>query len=174
MANFERLFHFEKFVPNLGNNRELLTDQLTLDLAVGLTKVQLRAFARGPKEANEAPAGSLSVDEAQLQGSALELARIRLQNEAFKTKLAELWGPYVKMGPGNHSVEGVPITSLRDYLSLVVDQPGIFNLIELREEVMRLNSVEGTRALFSDAPAGGSTSTRRPSVGLEGSQTGVH
>jgi len=166
MANFERLFHWESFTPNLGNNRELLADQLTLEIAVGMTKVELVSFLKGPVTARGPIEAAVVGDEAAAE------VKTKQNDDAYVARLAEAWAPFVRLGPGNHSVNGKPLTGLTDYLGTVLEQPGIFNFIELQQEVTRLNSVEGTRALFSAPPAGGFISTVPKSSAPAGSQTG--
>jgi hypothetical protein len=165
MANFDRLFHWETFAPNIGDNRALLSDQLTLELAVGLTKTELRRFQKGPNVLRdlkfEAIAGSPGVEEIEA-GVWDKVADL----------LAVEWGQFVRLGPGSHSMNGKPIAALRDYLRFVLEQPGAYNVMEIVREVQRLNAVEGTRALFSAPPAGVTTSTSTAADGRGGSQTG--
>ena len=150
MANLERLAHWEPFAPNLGNNLELAPEQqFGLEIACGVTKLEVMGFV-------------------EALGRAAELGN----DSAMCTALASAWGPFVRVAPGQHSINGVTIATLADYLGVVSEQPGLYSLLELHREMRRLNSVTGTRALFSGPPAGGATSTVRPSVAPAESQTG--
>lgn len=167
MANFERAFHFESFVPNLGDNRELRADQLTLQLACGMTKLELQRFKDAPKALKGISLES-PTDAADLE--AMEVAFWEKSSDVLAAK----WEPFVRLGPGNHSLNGKPLATLRDYLRFAVEQPGAFSVIELINELTRLNSIEGTRALFFPLPAGGSTSTAPRNTAPAESQTGGH
>ncbi len=184
--NLTRLWHWQRFVPHIGDNLELTADQLTLELAVGLTKVELAGFHRAQFDAR-------NTDEREVVKVLLAEARAQLETEfpmeaqkelrtrvdaavaamdaAYVARLAIAWAPFVRLGPGSHSLNGKPLANLADYLGFINSQAGRYNLLELVEELQRLNSVEGTRALFSDAAAGGNTSTRPPSTAPSGNQT---
>lgn len=184
MAN-HRLIHWQRFAPNLGTNLELLTDQLTIEVAVGLSKKDLAAFDRAISAAH---AGPELVDVERLHGEwksrpsttteeeataflvRLEDANAK-QEAAYATKLAAAWAEFVRIGPGNHSINGEPLTCLGDYIRFVCGQAGRFNFIELQAEVARANSVEGTRALFYAPPSGGRSSTQPQNGAKPGSPT---
>ncbi len=136
-----RLWHWQKFFPNVGNNLELREqDQLYLEVAVGLSKVELKR---------------LSEAIGDLEG---------LTFEAGAKQLADAWRPFVRLAPGAHTLEGKPLASIDDYIGAVITQPGLFNLMELSAEAGRLNSIRGTQALFSQRLAGGGASTSKPST----------
>ena len=186
MANLNRI-HFESFTPNLGDNRQLVTDRLELSLAVGMTKEELKAFARAVPESLDIPekdAVAAAIEELKalppetLVDSAAWLDPSRRLDEAVAAqgaaamqKLALAWAPFVKFS-GQHTLDGQPCTTLAEYLGFVFAQAGRFNFLEIQDEVRRLNSVEGTRALFSDAQSGRTTSTSTAAGGPGGSQTG--
>ncbi len=183
--DFTRLWHWQRFEPNLGDNLEVPEPaRLYLEVAVGLTKVELTAFLRGPIEADGTPEqaaiaafwadvpaseSGLKVIDGETSKRLDELKTKR--DTAYAVKLASLWSPFVKLGPGQHAINGKPLTGLVDYLAFVGTQAGRFNLLEIVEEVQRHNSVAGTRALFSSAPFGGPTGTRPPSGAKEGNAT---
>ncbi len=184
MAN-HRLIHWQRFAPNLGTNLELLTDQLTIEVAVGLSKTELAAFDRaigashaGPELVEverlhaewKATAASINEEGATAFLAQLEAANAK-QEAAYATKLAAAWAEFVRIGPGDHSINGEPLTCLGDYLRFVCGQAGQFNFIELQAEVARANSVKETRALFSPAPSGGRSSTPPQNGAKVGSPT---
>ncbi len=90
----------------------------------------------------------------------------------YAAKVAAAWAPFVRIGPGSHNINDKPITTLADYLEIIRSQAGRYSLIELRNEVERLNSVRGTLELFYEPPAGGPTGTRGARTATTGSQTG--
>ncbi len=159
MANFEKAFHFERFVPNLGNNLELSpSDQLALLLATGLTKMDMATFGKGMKTAFKAPIVEL-VTPPELPAEEAVEAKLSALYDQRADLLAGCWGPYAKLERAGHSIEGRPVSTLRDYIRALIEQPGFYALIEMASEVRRLNSVEGTNELFSDALSGGSFGT---------------
>lgn len=155
MATFAKAFHFERFVPCLGNNRDLSpTEQLAIEIATGMSKTDMAAFAKGWAAAFEPPADP-PADETPETAVARSAAHLDHQSETLATH----WGAFVKLERGGHSIEGVEVNNLRAYLRVFIDQPGGYSLLELSREVYRHNSVDGTRALFSAARSGGSVGT---------------
>lgn len=155
MANIPKAFHFERFVPNLGENRQMPpAEQLALELATGMSKTDLNAFTKAWRAAfalsAEAPAEE-TPEAAEVRESALLDSR--------SDSLGAGFGQFVKLERGGHTLDGMPINNLRDYLRALMDQPGGYALLELYREVRRLNSVDGTQALFSSALSGGSAGT---------------
>ncbi len=96
---------------------------------------------------------------------------VEKREAAYAARMADAWAPFVKLGPGPHSVNGKPLVTLGDYLAFVLAQAGQFNFVELQEEVRRLNSYTGTRALFSNALVGGRISTPTSASAKAASQT---
>lgn len=179
--NFTRSWSWERFVPNLGENRILApAQQLVLELGVGLTHVELDAFRKGVERAYEvvvehspgAKAAALKRrSERSDEEKALVAAAEAVQLDAMAGALAEAWAPYARMGPGQHAINGKPLASLRDYLRVGFEQRGLTLILEVQEEVKARNSVEGSIALFSARRSGGSASTAAPSSGATGHQT---
>lgn len=186
MANLSRT-HWQRFEPDLGDN--LQTDpsnRLFLEVADRMTKVELHDFTDALARSFEVPeqaalAGLVKDWEARRDTLTAELvvdftARLTeaaaARDAAYVAKLAEAWAPFIRLGAGEHAIDGKPLAGLGGYLAFVHGQAGRFNFLELQHEVQRLNSVEGTRALFSEPPAGGPSSTPRASAAKEGSQTG--
>jgi len=178
VPNFD-LIHWERFAPNLGNNRQLVeSEQLTLELAVGMTKVQLSDFFRALtdsvstpeqaevdrllKELGDDPGKTLEAMTTEAKAAAETALReaSEKRDAAYAAKLSVAWAPFARLAPGDHHINGQPLKSLANYLHFVRSQAGRYNFIEIQDEVTRLNSVEGSRALFSDAPSGGRSSTR--------------
>lgn len=182
MANFERLFHWERFAPKLANNRELPErEQLALELATGLSVLELQDFSLAVSKAATVARDSVTVPERPDKDATAEqvdafVTASRAALEQFRAAqvaaLTPLWTPYIRLAPGKHTLDGKPLTSLADYLGAVMQQPGLFNFLELQREVKTLNSVDGTHALFSRALHGGSDSTDDQSSAPESNETG--
>lgn len=165
------LAHWERFVPNLGNNRKAAAgEQLALEIATGLTKMDLEAFQRfashlgAPVEIDQAEAARVAGERKEV----LEDVKARMYIAARAKKLAEQMKPFVRWVGGNHTINKQPVTGLEDYFRALLVQVGFYNWTELTHEVFRLNSFDGGIALFYEPPAGGSTSTP-PSQDQKGS-----
>jgi len=169
VANFERgLFHWERFVPQIANNRDLPTrEQLALEIATGLSVLEVETFTRanalaaasGGGEPPKAPGANATEEELRTYVAAAKAEMTRLRTEQA-ARLAPHWAPFVRLVPGSHTVNGKPIATLADYLELVLMQQGLFNFLEISNEVLALNSVSGAQSLFSRALSGGSDSTQ--------------
>lgn len=172
--NFERLWHWQPWAPNLGNNLELPEDQqLTIDIGVGLTKVELREAMESVNKMTSPFAMPIANAEGVFDEAATNEALL-VKFEKSADEMASGLSKFVRLGTGSHSINGKPLTNLRDYLRFCVEQPGAFGILELFREIAQLNSIDGTRALFLGPPAGGSTSTRHKNSEPEKNQTGGH
>lgn len=159
MANFEKAFHFRRFVPNIGNNKQLpQPDQLALELATGMTKVDVLAFNSGIRTSLKSVPPPFVAPEGMTPEAADE-AKANAVLDHRAGVLAGIWGPYVRLEHGGHTIEGRPVGNLGEYLRALIGQNGSFAIMEISNEVARLNSVDGTLALFSDALSGGSAGT---------------
>lgn len=174
--DLSRLYHFERFVPNVGNNHQLPEDeQLTFEVAVGLTKVELQGLQRlvSGDELRKTSDEALAAPRAEMKalresGATPDVLAAKADELAEAGAVAELDGyarriaaglaSYVRVGPGRHTVDGKALT-LESYLRATFEQPGFFNLSELTRELTRLNSVKGSAELFSAQRSGGSAST---------------
>jgi len=133
MAELTRTFKWEKFVPDLGDNRNL-EKPFFFEVASGLSKLEF-------KEAM----GIWS----QLAGTEADMC----------AKAAASLAPYVRLGSEPLSVSGQPITTLEAYLALTIEQPSMSGWMELAMAIKYLNSLDGTRELFFARPFGGFTFT---------------
>lgn len=167
-------FHWERYEPNIGDNLAAPPgERLWFELAVGMSFLDLKEFNRIPGTLRDsaAPVSKPSSETSEDINAHFEKTRAEANDKAADI-LSAGWAPFVRLGSGSHSVDGKPLTGLRDYLRFIIEQPGVYNIGELSKEMNRLNSVNGTRALFSEPPSGGSTSTPRPLAAPGGSQTG--
>lgn len=174
------LFHWERFEPRLGDNHSLPPEKrFFLEVACGLTKVQLKGCERAldfsklhldagavVEEAKKSKAEDESHEEA------LQRVGEQRMGELCIEQLARAWAPFIRIGAGQHTLDGKPVATLKDYLSAVIAQPGRFNVIELSKVLAQLNSVIGTHALFSERLSGGPISTVGPSTDAAAAATG--
>lgn len=166
-----RSFHYEVFVPNLGSNRKLPADQqLRLLLATGVTKKDLRIFEKAgqtaihPREVTAlALERSEKTDDANAALEAFGEALLEATYDLHAEKVAKIWGDYIQLERGGHTIDGRAVGTLEQYLAVIVRQPGLFNFIEIGKAFRTYNSAEGTFALFSNALSGGFTGMASPS-----------
>jgi len=148
MADLKRTYRWERYTPDLGDNREQPEGQrLELDVASALTGEQLAQYDAAVRDAFEAA-----------KQTPVELPAL----------LAAAFAPYVRL-VGSHTVEGKPVTNLGEYLGVVTSLSGVYNLRELAQVVRDFNSVGGTGELFSQRHSGGLRTTR---AGSAAPQTG--
>ncbi len=145
MAELSHLNRWERFSPDIGDNRSLKAP-FYLEVASGLPRVQLEAFSEGLTAA---------VEEAAAAGSEREKAEV----------YAKAFAPYVRMGREPLCIGGKAYPTLADYLELITSMAGSYNHLELGHAVRDFNSVAGTRRLFFERLSGGSTGTPSPSNG---------
>lgn len=178
MAILTRAYRWEKFHPDLGENLELApADRLTLEVASGLPPAVLAEWQRALAAAATDAAGVVQTsaqpeNEAAREAWAKEAAA--KVSAAFLDAVAAAYAPVVRL-VGSHSVAGRPVTTLREYLGLVVEETaghGGYSLTELRNEVVRLNSLGGQQELFFERRSGGSPSTAPRSAAKDSAKTG--
>ncbi len=140
-----RLFRWERYEPNIGNNRQLEpAGRFYVDLAVGLAKAQLADLAA-------------KYDAA-------------LKEKISSVPMAEAYGPFVRMGSEPLVYEGKPVATLAEYLALCEVPENACNLVELPRALLEANSVAGNSELFFERLSGGFTSTAASSNAPAGSQ----
>lgn len=145
MANLG-LIRWQKYAPDVGNNRELPShQQLVLEVAVGLTKLQLQSLRftlpltpAAPDETDEQKAAREAADEA----AGLDLA-------------ASVWGAFVRLKGDQHTVGDKKVSDLRSYLG-AVPATGVY---EVGRILRHLNSLTGAEELFSERSSGGLSTT---------------
>lgn len=150
------LFHWERFEPNIGDNRRLPADQrFFVEVACGLSKVELKAAKRALDFTNLSPNIADCTVKAQETKAEDETAEEALERVVFDAmnalsadRLADGWAPFFRMGNTPLTINSKAITNLREYLHCIIQQPGRYNIIELAKVLSRLNSVEGSRELF--------------------------
>lgn len=169
MGHLSNGYHWERFAPKIGNNLELrVEERIHLDIAVGLTVMELVDFHRALETLKDIPIGrtpGATEDQPKdINVAIAELGELLVHQMRPKAEaLAAAWGPFVRL-VGTHSIAGRAVATLGDYLLVGLGQVGVFNIVEIRQQVDNLNSIKGTRELFSDALSGGSSST-----GVQGS-----
>lgn len=158
MANLETLIRYQRFAPDLGANREL-EKPFFVELAVGMTKLQLKALADTVDTVDEKATGM--GDEEYLE-------------HAVK-KMADALAPYVKMGTEPLVVNGKRIETLSELLTLYATlASGPAAMLELSTALRWFNSIGGATALFFERLSGGSVSTTPRSGAQGGKQRAAH
>jgi len=151
MANLKRTYRWEKWAPNLGDNRELPeAERLHLELATGLTAAKLSEVAKAlrlvAEEKFQAPAKDTPAEslEAAVRSAADDM--LARQRRVIVAALSDV----VRVRGGPHHVDGKVLTSLEDYVALAQGfaDAGLLLLTELREALWAFNSVEGPDELF--------------------------
>lgn len=148
MAELTRTHRWLRYVPDLGDNRELPAP-FYLEVASGLTKVQLVEY-------HEALAA---------------WSKVKHEPEAFAAATTELLAPYVRMGREPLSVQGKPVEDLGAYVALGMEVMGESPVLELLRVVREYNELGGPKVLFSAPPSGGTSSTPATSTGRAGEPT---
>lgn len=136
MANLTRTYQWQRYVPDLGDNREL-PRPFFLRVASGLSLVQLAELETGFKGLDRP------------WESTAELA----------AHLALLFAPYVVFGDEPLTLEGKPIETLQGYLELIIGLAGQRAFLELFETIRSYNTFTAKDALFSGRPSGGNGTT---------------
>ena len=142
MANLTRRTRYKRWAPDVGENRELEGGPvLFLELAVDLTPAQL---------------SEMRAIIATIHGDSMDEFR-----ESAKAAYLAALGPYVRIHGGPHTVDGLPLATLEDYLSLVTlsASGGLDQLRELMAAFTSFNSATGPDELFSLRRSGGVRST---------------
>lgn len=134
MANLT-LNSWVRYVPNLGENRTL-DAPFYLEVKASLTKAQYADY----------------------------LEKFQAADKESAEALEGAFGGIVRMGTEALSVDGKPVSTLREYLELVAQQKGAELLFELVGAITWYNSVEGAGKTFSERLSGGwfSTATNAP------------
>jgi len=156
MATLKSRIRWKKWAPDLGENRTLEGGPaLYLELATDLTAQQLDEVGETLTAAGEF---------------------VRTRDElvaAMRTRFSAALGPYVRVHAGPHTVDGLPLATFDDYLSLVTQTAGLgaAQLRELHAALVSFNSVTGPDELFSLPRSGGVRTTDARSNDAAGSPT---
>lgn len=150
------LFHWERFEPNIGDNRALPVDQrFFLEVACGLSKVEMKQAKRAidftslsPNVAECTALAQESKAEDETHAEALERVVFEQVNELSALKISDGWSRFFRMGTVSLTIDGKPIENLLGYMRCIIQQEGRYNVIEMAKTLARLNSVEGSRELF--------------------------
>lgn len=144
MAELKRRTRWKRWAPDLGENRELEDGPvLFLELATDLTPAQLTELAAVLAERGEPTTSREGLVE------------------ALKARYVAALGSYVRVHDGPHTVDGAPLATFDDYLSLVTASAGlgIQQLADLQLALVRFNSIEGPDELFLPRLSGGARTT---------------
>lgn len=165
MAALTRRHTWKKWAPDIGENRELDGGPvLFLELATGLTAERLAASGERLRELRS----GIKYATPELPESATPDERLACSKSAMASYLAairaayvEVLGPYVRVFEGPHTVDGMPLASLDDYLRIVEESADLgFNArADLEAAMAKFNSIDGPDELFSLRSSGGARST---------------
>lgn len=147
MADLKSASRWEKYVPNIGENRDL-PKPFHLRIRSNLTRVELGEY---------------------LQRYEAYAAKKEHQDEA--AEFAAVFEGVVEMGDEPLSIRGQPVEGLRGYFGVLLGLTGVDLVLELVEEVARRNSVKGTQELFFERLSGGRSGTG-PAPGTAAASSG--
>lgn len=134
MPDLKTLGRWEKYVPNLGDNREQEKPFFLL-VQADLTIQAYSAFLGRFQAWLETPG-----------------------DEPVSTFVGVFDG-LVKMGSEPLSINGEPVTDFPGYVKVLLSLTGIDLVLELVQVIRHYNSVEGTRELFFERLSGGRFTT---------------
>ena len=138
MTTLTRAWRWEAYDPDIGDNRAFPEkDRLFLEIASGLSAAQLKQMSDSITAAD--------------------------QTQEPAKAWAAAFAPFVRL-VGEHTIDGRQVRTLEEYIAVVADMAGVYNLRELYSAVMDFNSVRGTQQLFSQRHSGGLLSTRARSA----------
>ncbi len=124
-----------KYIPSLPGNKEL-AEPLAFSITAGLTLMEIRAWRE------------------RLAGLKFENVEEHKITEAFNVAFEG-----VVSLDGKHTIDGVAVNTVGEYLSLVALQPGAPLMNELMGAITYNNSVEGLKEVFSVRSFGGTPTT---------------
>jgi hypothetical protein len=150
MANLNSAVRWERWVPNVGDNRKLKPyEQLSFLIAVGISTTESLSLLAG-----------LDLEQSQpVPGETPEQRAERVAAREAKTldQLAVSLGRFAKL-TGTHTIDGKTITNLREYMGAVP--------IEVAFDVVRVikywNTMQGADELFFARSSGVSPTTDDP------------
>lgn len=130
-----------KYTPNLPGNLELPeAERFHLWVTAGLSVLQYQAITKAFAGVDLSDGGEVKNLE----------------------PLLEALDGVVSLGDVKLTIEGVDVPDLLSYLKLMATQNGWFFWFDLMGKLAELNSVSGTKALFSERPSGGTAGTAAP------------
>lgn len=179
MANLDNVFSWERWAPNIGDNRTRAGGPvLWLQLATGLTAAQLAGMktrwggiAKVPLELPPVVPDELP----EARAAAID-ATFTTFKAGVRAVVVGALGDLVRVEGGPHTVAGKPLATLEDYVGLIQERAdmGFPALGELRGALERFNSMEGPDELFSRRSSGGARSTDAQSTEPGEPPTAVH
>lgn len=149
MPSLTRSFRWERFIPDLGDNREQ-EKPFFIEIASGLSILERKDVVDAVRVAQTSSYTEGMGPEEYLKASAPVVA----------TALQGI----VRMGSEPLTVGGKSITSLAEYLEFVLAFPGSPNWFEILKAIVDFNSADGARALFFARHSGGLSGIPDPSA----------
>ena len=169
MADFGALSRWEKFAPDIGDNRQRPAgERLWLEIKSSMTRLELIAFERALKDTQTARRERAEAYVAALR--AVKDGGPPPDADAYQADMesAMLTGYLAALSPacrlvGTHTLGGSPVATLAEYVAAVATLSDGYNLLELPAAVKDANSVGGATQLFSERRSGGWAGTPAPS-----------
>lgn len=168
MADLSILHRWERFAPDIGNNRQLPeADRLWLEVKSSMTRAELIAFNQRLADLHRERGALVEKQLKALErndGTAAAQADFEANLEAlvvagYTAALSE-----VARVVGRNTLGGAPCNTLEEYLAAVHQLADGFNVLELVAAVKDANSVGGSTQLFSGRRSGGWAGTRAQSA----------
>lgn len=161
MADFAGLHRWERFAPDIGDNRQRPEgERLWLEIKSSMTRLELVAFDAALKALHVARSVRVEQYLAALKAHAAGGEKpdddtYRADLEALVEKgYAAALAPAVRL-VGRHTLSGKPCETLEQYLAAVAELSDGYNILELAAAVRDANTVGGSTQLFSSRRSGG-------------------
>lgn len=164
MANLTRRWSWKKWAPDIGENREPPgPPQLFLEIASGLAGRQMAEIGERLQAAQDIVFKSPPLVEGQPIEQMVAAHEAAQQDflAAIRALYVEVLGPYVRVYQGPHTVDGMPLANLDDFLKIVqtCSDGGVRATGDLMAAVGEFNSMGGPDELFSRRSSGGARTT---------------
>lgn len=166
MSSLSRRWSWKKWAPDIGENRELEAGPvLFLELASGLSGGQMKELGALLAKVREVPYVAPVIPEGATgeEVAALVEAAGRTYLEALRAALVVALSSYVRVHAGPHTVDGMQLATLDDYLRIAEQSAdmGVNARLDLEQALVRFNSIEGHDELFLPRSSGGARITAR-------------
>ena len=157
-------YKWVRYVPDIGNNRELETP-LLLEVRTGLSRDELRAWSEAVAKAQQPV-----IDLFDSEPNAPE-EKFLATKAATDAEMARVISENVRL-VGTHTVDGEPLETMAQYLAIVDRLATSAHAKELIRLVPHLNTLREEDALFSERLSGGLATTPRRSAAKSAGPTG--
>jgi hypothetical protein len=155
MPDLSNTVRWVEYAPDLLGNREAEKPFVFL-LNGSMSKEQMRALKDALAQPVGPPEPPKDATDEQRAAYDAEVTKAIVKREA------DAVFPFVKFGDEPLTVDGKPITTVRDYLDFVATHlVGLGPLLEVRQALVEANTMGARVGFFSGRSSGGGTSTGR-------------